>query len=48
LDSNQTAETEECEEKQLALGGIANPILQKLAGVQGAACGPKVEPEEID
>ena len=45
LDSNQTAETEEYEEKQKALSGIATPILQKLAGT---TAGSTVEAEEID
>eukprot|EP00611_Tribonema_gayanum_P006476 TRINITY_DN1575_c0_g1_i1.p1 TRINITY_DN1575_c0_g1~~TRINITY_DN1575_c0_g1_i1.p1 ORF type:complete len:674 (+),score=296.25 TRINITY_DN1575_c0_g1_i1:62-2023(+) len=32
LDANQTAEKEEFEEKQKELEGVANPILQKMAG----------------
>jgi len=35
LDSNQSAEKEEFEEKQKALEGIAMPILQKMAGAGG-------------
>ena len=35
LDSNQTAEKEEFEEKQKALEAIAMPILQKMAGAGG-------------
>merc|ERR1712029_587698 len=35
LDSNQSAEKEEFEEKQKALEGIAMPILQKMAGQEG-------------
>jgi L1 cell adhesion molecule like protein len=35
LDSNQTAEKEEYEEKQKALEAVAMPILQKMAGAGG-------------
>merc|ERR1712025_283473 len=36
LDSNQTAEKEEYEEKQKELEGVAMPILQKMGGAAGA------------
>jgi len=39
LDSNQTAEKEEYEEKQKALEGIALPILQKMGGGAGGMPG---------
>merc|ERR1712174_88803 len=35
LDDNLSAEKEEYEEKQKALEGIANPILQSMAGAAG-------------
>jgi L1 cell adhesion molecule like protein len=35
LDANAAAEKEEFEEKQKALEGVANPILQKMAGAAG-------------
>merc|ERR1712029_284746 len=39
LDSNQTAEKEEYEEKQKELEGIAMPILQKMGGAAGGMPG---------
>merc|ERR1711862_645670 len=39
LDSNQTAEKEEYEEKQKELEGIALPILQKMGGGAGGMPG---------
>merc|ERR1711897_71588 len=35
LDDNMSAEKEEYEEKQKALEGVANPILQSMAGAAG-------------
>ncbi|KAG5183768.1 heat shock protein 70 [Tribonema minus] len=39
LDTNQTAEKEEFEEKQKDLQNVANPILQKMAAAAGGAAG---------
>jgi len=37
IDDNLSTEKEEYEEKQKALEGIANPILQSMAGAAGGA-----------